>query len=98
MIYEWDEAKRLKNLEKHGIDLIRGVQVYEAECKVTLESHRSHENRWMDIAGIDGVIMVLSLTYTRRKDTVRFISLRPASRKERRIYQWEKSSDTPAKS
>lgn len=86
MHYEWDEAKRRKNLAKHGIDLMRGISVYEADFKVTIESHRSHEERWVDIAEVEGVVMTLSLTYTKRGGAVRFISLRPASRKERRIY------------
>jgi uncharacterized DUF497 family protein len=35
---------------------------------------------------IDGELMTLTLTYTLRGETVRFISLRKASRKERRLY------------
>lgn len=86
MIYEWDEAKRRKNIEKHGLDLTRGKFVYEAPGKLTLESHCSHERRWIDIAEVDGEMMTLTLTYTLRGEAVRFISLRPSSRKERRLY------------
>jgi uncharacterized protein len=45
MIYEWDEAKRLANIEKHGYDLSYGDLVYESLDKVTFESHRPHEHR-----------------------------------------------------
>jgi len=91
MIYEWDSDKRLKNIEKHGYDLKLGVHVFEAPDKLTIDSHRPHEKRWMDIAKIDGEVMALTLTYTIRADAVRFISLRKASRKERNEYTWAKS-------
>lgn len=86
MIYEWDENKRLKNFEKHGYDLADGQLVFESPNKITVESHRPHERRWLDIAEIDGEVVVLSLTYTLRRDAVRCISLRKASRKERSHY------------
>jgi len=30
MRFEWDERKRLANLEKHGLDFIDAVAVFEA--------------------------------------------------------------------
>lgn len=86
MVYEWNESKRLKNLEKHGYDLADGQLVYEAPNKVTIESNRPQEHRWMDIAEIGGELVTLTLIYTLRKDAVRCISLRRASRKERNLY------------
>jgi uncharacterized protein len=91
MIYEWDETKRLSNIEKHGYDLADGDLVYESPDKITLESHRPHEKRWVDIAEIDGELVTLTLTYTLRGTSVRFISLRPASRKERSLYHGQDS-------
>jgi uncharacterized protein len=86
MVYEWDEDKRLKNFEKHGYDLADGQLVYESPKKITIESHRSHERRWLDIAEVGGELITLTLAYTLRADSVRCISLRKASRKERSIY------------
>ena len=91
MVYEWDEYKRLKNIEKHGYDLADGALVYESPGKVTVESHRLHEHRWMDIAEVGGELVTLTLTYTVRGNAVRCISLRKASRKERNIYHGENS-------
>lgn len=84
--YEWDEAKRTANLEKHGLDLLLGKRVYEAELKLTIESTRqgASERRFMDVAELAGIVVVLVYTY--REEVVRFISLRPAKRKERRLY------------
>lgn len=86
MVYEWNENKRLKNLEKHGYDLADGQLVYESPDKITIESHRPHEHRWMDIAEVGGELVTLTLAYTLRGDAVRCISLRKASRKERSLY------------
>lgn len=91
MVYEWDEDKRARNLAKHGYDLADGQLVYESETKVTLQSHRAHEHRWLDIAEVGGEIVTLTLTYTFRGDAVRFISLRRASRKERSLYSGQNS-------
>ena len=54
MVYEWDENKRLQNFEKHGYDLADGQLVYESPGKITVASHRPHEQRWLDIAEVGG--------------------------------------------
>jgi len=92
MTYEWDETKRQKNIEKHGYDLKRGMSVYEAPDKLTLDSHRPDEQRRCDVALIDGELMALTLAYTLRGEAVRLISLRKASSKERRLY-YEQNSE-----
>ena len=86
MIYEWDERKRTGNLEKHGLDFADAWKVFEASVKVTLPvpHPESGEVRWIDIAEIAGVLLVL--VYTVRGDSVRNISFRNAKRKERRIF------------
>lgn len=83
-MFDWDETKRISNLEDHGLDFIRAEEVFNAPSKYTLESHRSHELRWKDLAEVDGKI--LALVYTYRGDKVRIISYRDASHKERRAY------------
>jgi uncharacterized protein len=86
VIYEWDERKRIGNLEKHGLDFADAWKVFEASVKVTLPvpHTESGEVRWMDVAEIAGVVLVL--VYTMRGDSVRNISFRNAKRKERRIF------------
>ena len=86
MIYEWDERKRIGNLEKHGLDFTDAWKVYEASVKVTLPvpHAESGEVRWIDIAKVAGVVLVL--VYTLRGDSVRNISFRNAKRKERRTF------------
>jgi uncharacterized protein len=82
--YEWDEDKRLSNLERHGLDFRKAALVYENPGKLTLKSRYSHEPRLVDIAEVEGRAMVL--VYTLRSEAVRCISFRYAKRRERRIY------------
>jgi len=86
VIYEWDERKRIGNLEKHGLDFADAWKVFEASVKVTIPVARteSGEVRWIDIAEVADVVVVM--VYTIRGDSVRTISFRNAKRKERRIF------------
>jgi len=86
MHYEWDERKRIANLTKHGLDLAEAWKVFEASKKVTFAApqRESDEVRWIDIAEVKGVVLVL--VYTRRGDSVRGISFRRAAPNERRAY------------
>ncbi len=86
MRYEWDERKRASNLEKHGLDFVDAGVVHEAFHKVTLEVTRTkdRERRFADFAEAGGA--VLKLVYTLRGGIVRCISLRSASRQERKMF------------
>jgi len=81
----YDEAKRQANLVKHGLDLADAGLVFEASGKLTLESPRGLEPRRMDIAPVDGVVLVL--VYVERGEDIRVISLRRASKAERKLYE-----------
>lgn len=83
----YDEAKRASNLVKHGFDLLDAALVYDAPNKVTLESPRGDELRLMDIALVEVMGVVLALVYVERGETIRAISLRRASKAERRLYE-----------
>ncbi len=88
MRYDWDERKRAANLRKHGLDFVRADLVFEAAAKITMEVTRPEdgEARLADFAEVDGV--VLKLVYALRAGTVRCISFRPASKRERRaLYE-----------
>ena len=81
---EWDERKRAANLAKHGFDFADAWQVYESPAKVTFESMRKAEIRKLDVAPVHG--LTLALIYIERSEQARAISLRRASRAERRMY------------
>jgi uncharacterized DUF497 family protein len=83
--YDWDEAKRLANMATHRLDFEDAWRVYEAENKVTYRSAHPHEERWIDLAEIEDVVVLL--VYTMRGNVVRCISFRRARRgRERSLY------------
>ena len=82
----FDEAKRQTNLAKHGLDLADAGLVYHAPNKITLCSPRQGEHRLMDVAMVKIVGIVLVLVYVERDQDIRAISLRRASKQERRYY------------
>lgn len=88
----FDEQKRQANLEKHGLDLADAGLVYAAPNKVTLVSPRHGEDRKQDIALVELLGVVLALVYVERGDEVRAISLRRASRLERKVYESEQQN------
>jgi uncharacterized DUF497 family protein len=90
-VYEWDEAKREANLKKHGLDFVMAHLVYESPNKITYRLKELPEQRFLDIALVEIVGVILALVYTIRNGNVRFISFRRASRRERRVYVAAKS-------
>ena len=81
----WDERKRAANLAKHGLDFADAWRVFESLSKLTFESARKGEVRKFDLAVVKNVL--LAFVYVERKSAVRAISLRRASRMERRMYE-----------
>ena len=88
--FEWDEQKRLSNLQKHGIDFVRACQIFDSYT-VEFEDNRYDygEDRYIAIGETNGKI--LTVTYTYRGDTIRLISARKATRYERNIYYSDNS-------
>lgn len=86
LMYEWDERKRLANIEKHGLDFVDAHLVYENPDKVTIQAGHPSEPRLQDIALVEVAGVILSLVYVMRGKTVRVISFRRAGKRERSLY------------
>ena len=86
MVVIYDENKRQINLAKHGLDLADAGLVYDAPNKTTLCSPRQDEDRFIDVAMVEIVGVVLVLVYVERGPDIRAISLRRASKQERKRY------------
>jgi uncharacterized DUF497 family protein len=77
----WDEPKRLANLDKHGLDFADLNETFFDSALVL----PTYNKRWAGIGkNIRGVIVVVFVTLG--KEAVSVISMRPASRNERRLY------------
>jgi uncharacterized protein len=86
--FTFDPDKDSRNLLKHGLSLLKGVDVYLSPNKLTLTSLRKDEERLMDVAEVAQQTFVL--VYVLRDKQVRFISLRVASKQERGLYaKWK---------
>jgi uncharacterized DUF497 family protein len=87
MDYQWDPEKAASNLGKHGVDFADAVGVFEDEWALTIKvEHVEGEQRFATL-GTDFLERVLVVVYTYRGGTIRLISARRATRRERRAYE-----------
>ena len=89
MRLEWDPRKSVQNLEKHGISFEEAAQLLlgTANPMEAFDStHSDEENRFVAIGPIErGVIVVIFTEYG--DETVRIISARETTRREKRRYE-----------
>jgi uncharacterized protein len=85
MEFEWDENKRLANIQKHGIDFIDAAKVFEGDT-ITVEDERVGygEQRFITLGLLKGI--VIAVVHTERGDVTRIISARKATKYEAITY------------
>ena len=87
MEFEWDEAKRDRNLEKHRIDFADAAELFRSSrFEWRDERHDYGEERRVTIGVIAGRVCVCA--YTLRESRYRIISLRRANVREQARY-WQ---------
>lgn len=82
----WDEAKRSENLHKHGFDFADASEVLDSRYRMDVAVTRGGEARVQSISYALGFLAVLTVVHTKRDGATRVISFRPASDKEREVY------------
>ena len=85
MRFEWDESKRLSNLEKHGLDFFDVIEVFQRPHVVVPSTYAAQEERFLAIGILKGRFVTAS--YTIRHEALRIISFRKARYAERKKYQ-----------
>jgi uncharacterized DUF497 family protein len=85
MIFEWDERKRLSNLEKHGLDFLDVIAIFEAPHVKVPSVYDGKEDRFLAIGVLEG--RIVTVVYTTRSEAIRIISFRRARHEERQEYQ-----------
>lgn len=88
MRFEWDDKKAESNLKKHQMSFEEGASVFSDTLALTFRDpdHSVGEMRYLTFGvSQNGNLLVLSHTY--RNDFVRIISVRRATRLERKIYE-----------
>jgi uncharacterized protein len=86
--YTWDEAKAAANLQKHGVSFEEAQTVFDNPLAVIFddEAHSDVELREI-IIGHSINNQLLLVVFTERPDTIRIISARTATMKERKDYE-----------
>ncbi|CUX26446.1 BrnT family toxin [Agrobacterium genomosp. 13] len=82
--FEWDENKRLSNIQKHGIDFPRAAR---ALSQPHLESRSDQNGESRILAICPETDDLIAIIYTMRGDICRIISARATRKNERRTYR-----------
>ncbi|UJW87535.1 BrnT family toxin [Devosia sp. SL43] len=86
MDYEWDEAKRLSNIEKHKVDILEALLIFENWVLTEPDSRFDYgEVRFKSTGMVDGNCYVL--IHAERDGRTRLISAWQGGRRDRRKYQ-----------
>lgn len=88
MEFEWDNAKAGANEAKHGVAFEEAKTVFDDPLFVDFydPDHSDDEHRYI-VVGESAQGRLLVVSYTERGGTVRLISARPATRRERKAYE-----------
>ena len=85
MRFEWDERKRFSNPEKHGLDFLDVVAVFEAPHVEVPSTYPGKERRFLAIGTLEG--RYVTVVCTIRGETIRIISFRRARHEERQTFE-----------
>jgi uncharacterized DUF497 family protein len=91
-MFSWDTQKAISNYEKHGISFEEAATVFSDPEGLDFDdlSHSLGERRQKRIGmAVTGKVLLVVYTVRRMKngkETIRIISARQSSRKEREIY------------
>lgn len=88
MEFEWDRDKARKNLAKHGVSFDEAKTVFDDPLYVDFfdPDHSADEERYI-IVGQSRQDRLLVVSYTERKNLIRLISVREATRSEKDAYE-----------
>jgi uncharacterized DUF497 family protein len=88
VVIVWDEAKRLSNLVKHGLDFASIEWSFDFERAIVLPAKPSKSGRlWLRIIGEMNSGLVALVASPLGAEALAIISLRPASKQERKFHE-----------
>jgi hypothetical protein len=84
-MFTWDEAKRRANLRKHGIDFVDAPKIFQGLTFTAEDDREAYgERRFLTLGLLED--QVVSVAHTERRDGIRNISIRKATKHEARFY------------
>jgi len=86
--FQWNPTKAAVNLNKRRLGFQEAATVLQDPLSTTFpdEAHSTEERRFVTI-GVSEQGRVLVVAHTERNDTIRLISARRATRRERAFYE-----------
>ncbi len=86
--FEWDPNKALENLQKHGVAFEEAATVFGDYLSMTVPDpdHSTQEDRLITV-GSSSHNRLLMIAHTERRDSIRIISARELTPRERRQYE-----------
>ena len=86
--FDWDNDKLIKNIKKHAVSFEEATTVFTDILSLTIEDplHSYDEERYI-IIGQSVKNRLLVVVHTDLDDTIRIISARLATKKERKFYE-----------
>lgn len=85
MPFEWDEAKRRRNIEQHGVDFVDVSALFNERVVESVDDRNNYGEIRMRCLGVLAG-RVYAVIYTWRGDNRRLISARKANVREQRAY------------
>ena len=88
MVFEWNAAKSSANVRKHGVSFEEAATVFQDPTAWTFPDpdHSEKEHREITIGHTIKQRLVF-VSHCEREDSIRIISVRSATRNERRAYE-----------
>ena len=88
LIFEWDPKKAKTNLKKHGVSFEEASTAFKDPLSLTIDDplHSSDEQRLI-LIGMSYNNRMLVIVHTERRDNIRIISAKKATKKERNYYE-----------
>lgn len=88
MDFGWDDDKAKTNLTKHGVSFLEAASVFDDDLSITfLDPDHSIDEERLIIIGHSSRGRLLFVSHADRDNQPRIISARPATRRERRVYE-----------
>ena len=86
MEFEWDENKNKANIAEHKISFGEATEIFDYPIYETVGNRfQYNEIRYVGI-GRNNQMVILTVVYTDRRNTIRIISARRSTKQERRLY------------
>ena len=95
LVFSWDRRKAQTNVRKHGVPFVEAATVFGDPLSLTVADPMSpdDEPRFV-ILGRSAVGRFLVVIHAARGDSIRIISARPATRRERRDHEETKTGSS----